>query len=123
MYIYVYQAIDGSTVIKVSVDLLKLRWLSQGRSLGYGAPFVACTLLLTEANFVQQKSLLSNKSHFCLTKVILSMTKEILSTTKLLLSDKSNFVLRKIASVNKSNFVIDKITFVETKLLLWSRQV
>ena len=55
----------------------------------YGAPFVACTLLLTEANFVQQKSLLSNKSHFCLTKVILSMTKEILSTTKLLLSDKS----------------------------------
>ena len=55
----------------------------------YGAPFVACTLLLTEANFVQQKSLLSNKSHFCLTKVILSMTKEIWSTTKLLLSDKS----------------------------------
>ena len=55
----------------------------------YGAPFVACTLLLTKANFVQQKSLLSNKSHFCLTKVILSMTKEILSTTKLLLSDKS----------------------------------
>ena len=62
---------------------------SRSKSVSYGAPFVACTLLLTEANFVQQKSLLSNKSHFSLTKVILSMTKEILSTTKLLLSDKS----------------------------------
>ena len=61
-------------------------------TLKYGAPFVTSILLLTEANFVQQKSLLS---------------------------DKSNFVLTKIASVNKSNFVIDKITFVETKLLLF----
>ena len=43
----------------------------------YGAPFVTSILLLTEANFVQQKSLLSDKSnfvyvrqnYFCQTKV------------------------------------------------------
>ena len=97
----------------------------------YGAPFVACTLLLTEANFVQQKSLLSDKSNFVYDKIIFVRQKLILSDKswfcqtkvdfvwqKLILSDKSNFVLTKIASVNKSNFVVDKITFVETKFLL-----
>ena len=91
----------------------------------YGAPFVACTLLLTEANFVQQKSLLSDKSNFVYDKIIFVRQKLILSDKswfcqtkvefvrqKLILSDKSNLVLTKIASVNKSNFVVDKITFV-----------
>ena len=45
----------------------------------YGVPFVTSILLLTEAHFVKQKSLLSNKSSFCQTKVILSTTKVILS--------------------------------------------
>ena len=93
----------------------------------------------TKVTFVQQKSLLSDKSNFVIDKSNLvydkitfvydkitfvrqkwflsdkswfCQTKVISSMTKLLLSDKSNFVLTKIASVNKSNFVIDKITFV-----------
>ena len=45
----------------------------------YGAPFVACTLLLTEANFVQQKSLLSDKSNFVYDKIIFVRQKLILS--------------------------------------------
>ena len=52
------------------------------------------------------KQILSNKSHFCLTKVILSTTKVILSTTKV------DFVRQKLILSDKSNFVIDKITFV-----------
>ena len=57
----------------------------------YGAPFVTSILLLTEANFVQQKSLLSDKSNF--------------------VYDKSNFVYDKIT------FVYDKMTFVRQKLI------
>ena len=45
----------------------------------YGAPFVTCTLLLTEANFVQQKSLLSDKSNFVYDKIIFVRQKLILS--------------------------------------------
>ena len=48
-------------------------------SLWYGAPFVTCTLLLTEANFVQQKSLLSDKSNFVYDKIIFVKQKLILS--------------------------------------------
>ena len=44
-----------------------------------GAPFVTCTLLLTEANFVQQKSLLSDKSNFVYDKIIFVRQKLILS--------------------------------------------
>ena len=47
--------------------------------LGCGAPFVTCTLLLTEANFVQQKSLLSDKSNFVYDKIIFVRQKLILS--------------------------------------------
>ena len=78
----------------------------------YGAPFVACTLLLTEANFVQQKSLLSNKSHFCLTKVILSDKSNFVYDKITFVYDKITFVRQKLILSDKSNFVIDKITFV-----------
>ena len=49
-------------LMKVALELA----LSMLRLLLYGAPFVTSILLLTEANFVQQKSLLSDKSDFCL---------------------------------------------------------
>ena len=55
----------------------------------YGAPFVTCTLLLTEANFVQQKSLLSDKSNFVYDKSNFVYDKTTFVRQKLILSDKS----------------------------------
>ena len=63
------------------------------KAINYGAPFVTSILLLTEATFVQQKLLLSDKSNF--------------------VYDKSNFVYDQSTFVyDQSTFVIDKITFV-----------
>ena len=75
----------------------------------YGVPFVTSILMLTEANIVQQKSLLSNKSPFSQTKIILSMTKVILSTTKLFLST------TKLLLSDKSDFCLTKVDFVRQK--------
>ena len=61
----------------------------------YGAPFVTSILLLTEANFVQQKSLLSDKSNF--------------------VYDKSNFVHDKITFVRQNYFCQTKVDFVRQK--------
>ena len=54
-------------------------WGNKLAHINYGAPFVTCTLLLTEANFVQQKSLLSDKSHFVYDKITFVRQKLILS--------------------------------------------
>ena len=64
----------------------------------YGAPFVTCTLLLTEANFVQQNSFFSNKSNF--------------------VYDKSNFVYDKITFVRQKLILSDKSWFCQTKVVL-----
>ena len=61
----------------------------------YGAPFVTCTLLLTEANFVQQKSLLSDKSNFVYDKIIFVRRKLILSDKSWFCQTKVDFVRQK----------------------------
>ena len=103
------------------------------RSQFYGATFVTSILLLTEANFVQQKSLLSNKSHFCLTKVILSTTEnEILHLDRALemlqlvysimpaichrrTTLRQNYFDTEVILSRQNDFCRDKITFVEQK--------
>ena len=47
------------------------QFFCKGYAFAYGAPFVTCTLLLTEANFVKQKSLLSDKSNLVYDKILL----------------------------------------------------
>ena len=101
------------TIVKTSPNLLceytpmriagyilnEFKWIFNIRPLValYGAPFVTSILLLTEANFVQQKSLLSDKSNFVYDK-----------RTKLLLSTKVTFVEQKY-------FCRDKICFCQQK--------
>ena len=72
---------DDLTTGRKIIFLYRSSVHSAGHRVGetYGAPFVACTLLLTEANFVQQKSLLSDKSNFVYDKIIFVRQKLILS--------------------------------------------
>ena len=65
--------------------------------------------------FVDRSNFFSNKSHFCLTKVILSTTKLFLSDKSIFCQTKVDFVRQKLILSDKSNFVIDKITFVWQK--------
>ena len=68
-----------SYVIQIFMPNIKMRWfgfsldlhaaLLLNDGLTMGVPFVTSILLLTEANFVQQKSLLSNKSNFVYDKI------------------------------------------------------
>ena len=79
----------------------------------YGAPFVTCTLLSTEAILSRQKSkmrhLVSGYA-ICNTKVFFFLTDNY-------------FCLTKVTFVDKSKFCHDKSTFVQQKLLLLTKVI